>query len=263
MKEFNSRYFDLFKVNLFLMFQTMKEYRANLYSVFLIQIIYVIISYFVSFIVAKNFGDVIGWSFVDFLIYQVLIKIIYQFIGFFIWGKSISYSIINSQFNNHLVMPLNIKLKYYFHNLSSSALIYFLFSLFELFVLLIFFNEREINLLVWFLLVLILIVYQFLFHQLIETLGFYYKKLDFEILKIFYPVSGILSNYPINFFKLIKFKFLLFIFFHSILVLFLFPNNLNISRFDLFFYLFMAIFIYLILFLFNWKIGLKKYEAFG
>ncbi len=262
-KQFNSRYLDFFKVNLFIMFQTMKEYKANLYSVFLIQIVFISISYFTSFIIASNFGQVIGWNFLDFLVYQVLIRIIYQFSGIFLWGKSISHSIINAQFNNHLVMPLNIKLKYYFNNLSSSGYIYILFSLCELLILLIFFYQREINYLILLTTLLFLIVYHFLIHQSLETMGFHYKKLDHQLLRLYYPLTNILSSYPINYFQFFSFRNLLIFIPHSILVFFIFPSSITISLFTFYVILIVVSFLLVLILIINWKIGLKKYEAYG
>lgn len=262
-KQFNKRYLELFRTQVFIMFQTMKEYKANLYSVFLIQIIFVSISYFTSFIIASNFGEIIGWSFIDFLVYQAIIKIIYQFSGIFLWGKSISYSIIYAQFNNHLVMPLNIKLKYYFNNLSSSGYIYILFSLIELLILLIFFYQRELNYSLLLFTVIILMIYHFFIHQSLETMGFHYKKLDTALLKLYYPITNILSSYPINYFQFFKFKNILIFIPHSILVFIIFPSSITISL-TLFYVIFIIIILSLItIVILNWKLGLKKYEAYG
>jgi ABC-type uncharacterized transport system permease subunit len=262
-KEINTRYLDLLKANLFIMFQSMKEYKSNLYSVFLIQIVFVSISYFIMFLIASNFGDVIGWSYLDFIIYTALIKMITQAVGFFIWGNSISASILSGSLNTHLLRPTDIKFQYYFSNLSSSAFIFFIFSVLEVIILLLFFDSNFQISLFFLLIIFLLFVYQFLFFQVIETLGFYYKQLDQQILKLIYPINSTLSSYPIDFFNKMRFKEILFIIVYSLLALLLFPSTYHYDKNMVLLITLMLIVVFFVIFTLNWKNGLKKYEAFG
>jgi ABC-type uncharacterized transport system permease subunit len=260
-KPFSKRYLDFFLVNLSLMKQHLKEYKVNFYSAISVLVFYTSFTYFFLFVISNSFGDVIGWSYFDFILYSIYTRIIHQTSGIFTWGKNISHSLLHGEFNQHLVRPLNIMPKYFFSNLTSVGFTYFISSLIELSIILIYFNHSISFYVIFVLFILSLI--EFLFFEVVESFGFYGKKLDHEIKKFLRPFYNILHRFPFNYFKAFSLKNIFLLFSSVLVVLLLFPHEFSFSIIFLWSFILLYLLTLVCILLFNWHYGLKKYEAFG
>ena len=193
--------------------------------------------------------------------YGILARLTSQIFLIIVWGKNISQTIIAGSFNEHLVRPLNVAYKYFTSNLTPVGLVYLISSCIELIIISILFDS-SIELSIYSVAVILFIgILDFLFYESIESFGFLVKKLEHSIQMFLHPIYRIQNNYPLPFFSQMPFWKIFLITSNSFLVLLLFPNNFNI---DFIWHTFIGISLFLVSILItNWKIGLKKYEAYG
>lgn len=260
-KQFNKRYLDFLKVNLFLMKQYTKEYKVNIYSAISVQIVYTMMSYFILFVIASNFGSIIGWSYIDFIMYGILGRLSSQLFLFLLWGKNISQTIIGGNFNQHLVRPLNVAYKYFTSNLTPIGLLYLISSCIELIVISLLFDS-SIELSLYSVSVILFIgIIDALVYETIESFGFLVKKLEQSIMMFIHPFHRIQNNYPIPFFIKTSIWKIFLITSNAFLVLFLFPHDFNTNI--IWYFIPILLLVLILILINNWKIGLKKYEAYG
>ncbi len=255
-------FFENFKIS----FKSLIEFKTNLYNLILIELFLAIAFVSFSFIFSENFGDIIGWNFIDFLLLYYIVQLANDISGFFVYNKGLSYKLKEGSLNTYLSKPGNVFLNYIlgfsfntiipvtiYSLIVTFLLFYIKITLFSLFILVLFFI---------FLLVILVLWYHFL-----SSFAFYFLKLGEVLLSIFYfSISDMAQSYPFQFFSKLKIKlFLLLIptfIVSSIIIPILRGSEIyNLKLQILFFIIFFLIsFFGLII---NWKIGLKKYEAFG
>ena len=262
-----SRELNYIKTGMFLTWKKMLEYKANTYSAILAQIIYFVSQFLVLFVISSNFGDVIGWSFLDFVFYLLLFDFVETIAGFFIWGRSdLKSMIVKGELNCYINRPLN---KFICFNASifsaGGTIMLFITSIFLVFFIL-FFNVELYNILFGIFIAFLIIIFHIVLRKFVESINFFNFGVSYFLRETVYRSQRIFTNYPAKFFQGGFFRIIFMIiplFFVSSLLLPVLRNkevwNLNLQIFILVSLIIVfgfGIFIF-------WKFGLKKYEAYG
>ena len=257
---------DYIKVNLFLMWRTVMEYKTNFWSSIIIQVFF--LGTYVLFFEAmtRNFGDIIGWNIWDFLLFLVLVDTIWVLSGVVFWSKSLFHSIISGELNNYLMRPINIFLGFNFSRLDIGGLVMFAMNFVYILYYIVSQDVSLFSLALGVFIMSLIVLVLLLFIWFVESLNFFYKGLSMGINEIIGNFVGIAQNYPYQYFKSFEYKLLLFffpIFFVSSLVIPIFKGD-SISNIGLQlsilggFIVFYSFFTFLF-----WKLGIRRYEAFG
>ena len=244
------------------------EYKTNLYiGIFLWTSFNISILIFGK-ILFDNFGDVISWNFLDYIIFLAFSNFLFDFSGLFWFNKQIKYSIFELKKLNFFLNIPGIRFFNFSLSRSFNGTILFLteFLIFMTYILynrsfnIIFLDELLISC------ILISILYICVFYFL-DSFSWRFMNLGETLSKnISWEVNGLLKQIPGVFFNKNKFYFLLFLFptyFISSLIVPLFqgfiPNYFNTQILTI---VLLNVFFCIGIF-FNWKYGLKNYEAFG
>jgi len=258
-----SKVLEFIKMRIILGLKENKEYKANLFSIFLTDIMYLITSIFFYLILQDLIGDeILNWSAFDFMLYGFLVYLSFKFIRMLSFS-SLPRFLILGKLNVILTKPITP-----FLFLSTQGFRGFRFVsisyLFLIILSLIFYNNYSnifLGILVYFYgLFYLIVLYNFLY-----SLSFVTKSISW-IFNIYTPITMMTRNYTPKLFT--NFSWNLFFNlqpiaicgYYTIEVLkgnFLFFSN-NYFLYSLIILFILIFFIYLL-----WKIGLKKYEAFG
>ena len=244
------------------------EYKTNLYIGIFLWVTFSVTILIFGKILFDNFGDVVNWNFLDYIIFIAFSNLIYDVSGLFWFDKQLKDSIFKEKkLNFFLNIPgirfFNFSLSRGFNGtifLTAEFLIFITYILYNRSFNIIFLDEL---LLCCFLLFISYIsVYYFFdsFSWRFMELG----KVSSE--KLYDEGNDLLRSIPGVFFNKNKLYFLLFLFptyFVSSLIVPLFqgfiPNYFNIQILII---ILLNIFFSIGIF-FNWKYGIRKYEAFG
>jgi len=254
------------KVNLFLMYKKLIEYKFNMFNVILLQIFYVGTQMIFFFLISDIFADVVSWTFVDYMLYSFFLDILFQIAGTLSWGKFLTSELKSGNFQLLLNKPGNPLFKYLFGNFFSTSVLFIFSSMFIL-IGFILYNSVELFNLGLSLLVFINLIYLWLVtHYFIESLDFYTFGLNMVVFRVYNTATDIFHRFPAPFFSKFEFKKLFYIFpFFGLGSLFL-PLIRNLESFNLMFQ-WSLVFGFSVLFtigvFINWYYGLKKFEAFG
>ena len=171
---------------------------------------YMVFDYFttflIAFILAKEFGDIIGWTLNDFILLLIINSFMWGFIGLFQWGRIVSDTVIKGELNIKLCRPLPNWIKFYFNPFHSSGLTLIITSTIFSFIMFTIYEFEIQNklLIVFFTLWLSLLL--FLLFATIDTLEFYYYKLSLRIRNTVELAQDILGAYPGQFFGNFRFR---------------------------------------------------------
>ncbi|MBN2838002.1 MAG: hypothetical protein JXM74_04535 [Fusobacteriaceae bacterium] len=102
-----SRYWDFIRVNFFIMWRNLLEYKVNLFSGFFMQFFYLGTHILLLLIISDNFGFIINWTSLDFILYLLFYDLTFMIAGIFIWQTQLFGIIINGELSNFLTKPLN------------------------------------------------------------------------------------------------------------------------------------------------------------
>lgn len=260
------RNIDYIKVNFFIMWKSLIEYKIHFYSMFFDQIFYVVFYFIFLFVLSTNFGEVIGWNLFDFVLLMILIDLIRVGQGIFLWEANIFDSITSGSFNHYLVRPISCQFKYFFSRINASAIFYFISDLFLLIFAIIYFNET-INLVLLFIISVLMIILEGTFSIFYNSFGFIYIGFERNVLNPFIvPVYRMLNQYPAQFFQKSRILSIFFIFpiFYISSLLIPLSRGINVSNLYLqLLIITILIIIFISVSIINWHYGLKKYKAFG
>lgn len=235
------------------------EYKINLWSAFIINIV-VIIILILFFSIFKNLaGDILNWNSYDFLIYTLLILTGSK--SHFIFSiRRMKQLLLFGTLNQILSKPINPFIFASVNSLKGPVLIIFPILFISTLILIYFADYSN------YLLFLSSFCFGFIIYSLtisfLESFAFFIKENSF--LNLFYQES----NRSVRLYtpKLFESFSKGFYFFPYALVAY-FPLQILKGEVDLFFellpYFFILFFVLIIAIYFIWKIGLKKYEAFG
>ena len=244
------------------------EYKTNLYIGIFLWVTFSVTILIFGKILFDNFGDVVNWNFLDYIIFIAFSNLIYDVSGLFWFDKQLKDSIFKEKkLNFFLNIPgirfFNFSLSRGFNGtifLTAEFLIFITYILYNRSFIIIFLDEL---LLCCFLLFISYIsVYYFFdsFSWRFMELGKVYSE------KLYGEGNEILRSVPGVFFNKNKFYFILFLFptyFVSTLIVPLFQGFIpNYFYTQILIIIFLNIFFSIGIF-FNWRYGIRKYEAFG
>lgn len=261
------RTFDYFKMNLFLMWKNLIEYKINFFSSILSELIYLTGILLFFNIMYNNFKDVVPWSYEDFVLYFFLYAIIFTFSGLFFWKSSLFDMIKSGKLNLYLIRPINQMYFYLFSQISSVAFVMFLLYLTFFIGTILYYKIVLVNILFAILISILVIILIIFFYHFIFSLDLILLGLTNTINSPLHEIRGPMEVYPEPFFKQNYIKLILIgitpMFFVSSLIVPILKGyiiwNLKLQLIVLFSFIVILVFGTL----FNWKFGLKKYVAFS
>ena len=260
------KYVDFIKANFFILYKKLLEYKINLWSSILLQIVFLSVNLFFVLIISSNFGDIIGWDNYDFLLLVFLSDIIWVLTGIFLWSRPLFYEIKKGYLNVIINKPLSNLFKKLFLDLNESAFVMLILDIpFLMFILLFILKINILKILFLILIIFYLSFFILIFVYFLESFDFYYLGLG-ESLRKFINIFEIVDSYPYQFFKNFKFRFI-FLIFSITYVSFIIPYIRGYEPLSyLLKYLLISFILFIIFFIgtvYNWKRGIKKYEAYG
>lgn len=261
------RHLDYIKVNFFLMYKRMLEYKISTIFGFLEQIIFFITQFFFFFVISNHFSEVIGWSLLEFILLGLIIDTIWIIEGLFTWKMGFNLFLKKGNLNLLLTKPMHPFSIYNFSEISNVAFTMIIINIIAFIPLFIFSNININNIIIASLIFILIVLFRILFRFSYSAVSFFSYGLNQTLYNIDMEISNDLARqYPIQFFKETKLKYILNLiplFFVSILLIPII-NGENVSNFYLnLILLIFLILIFLIINLVLWHYGLKKYEAFG
>lgn len=262
-------YWNLYLINLRILFKISLEYKVNLINVIIIQLVYTLFPLLFGYVIIEGFGEVIKWTFFDYLVFFLYSDLVVVLMGHFCWYKNLFNNIQSGHLNLYLVKP-GIPFFNFYSAVNFNGLLFGIVDIIMILPFILYFSNFNIIAIFLGFLIMILISICFIsVRYLIEAIGFFnygiYTLFDNGIMSPIYNTSRL---YPGLFFQNSKIKYLVMIapvYFVSILVNPLFYDNYKFGDFYWFnFFLMFLIFIICnILTYFMWKKGLKKYAGFN
>ena len=244
------------------------EYKTNLYLNFFIWFIFNIAFLMFGKILFDNFGDVLNWNFLDYIIFITLSGFLFDMSGIFWFNKKIKDSIFElKKMNFYLNIP---GIRFFNYSLSKS----FNSTIFSTTELLLFMSYVLYNrpfdiifldeLLLSCILIFLLHITSFYFF---DSFSWRFMELGKTLSEnLTFKTNEILLRFPGAFFNNYKFYFVLFllpVYFGSTLIVPLFQGFIpNYFYTQILIIIFLNIFFSIVIF-FNWRYGLKNYEAFN
>jgi len=259
------RNIDYIKTSFFIMWRRLIEYKINFYFGILEQLSYFVFQYVFFFVVFSSFGDIIGWEFIDYILFFLLIDLIRVTAGLFIWKRGVGDLIIDGGLNVYLARPISVFIKHYFSEIEPAAIFYVITDIIAIGLILFFIKVEYFSLFIF--LLLLLIYLTFISYAFLDSFSFFKKKLGSVFVYTFYnPIMMVMDDYPAQFFKKLKYKQVLNIFPVFYVGLLLIPLLRGYEIDNLLFYINLIISLsslFTLLTLIIWHKGLKKYEAYG
>lgn len=260
------RNWEYLKVNLFILKKQVFEYKVNFWIDFSSQILFLSLGIFFLYLWQINFGDVIGWTFLDFILFFTSIDTIWCLAGIFFWKGNLFNAITRGELNNSLIRPLN---PFFAENFGKLELTGLTMTLMNIPILVLIFSQMEIEIINYFKFIfssLALTIFYITFHYFIHSIEFYFKRSSSLLRKVSFEIHNTLSSYPFQFFQKFNFKYLLMfiptLYVGSLLIPIVKGTEIWNLELQLLI-LFSLNLLFSVGTWINWKFGLRKYEAFG
>lgn len=261
------RNLNYLKENLIICFKSLSEYKLNLFNSIFEQLIFYFILIIFGKVLISNFGDLIGWSFIDYLLFLIIVDLSTTFTGIFVWDASVQKAIKTGSLNNFLFRPINRIIGFQFHHLNYSGLVDSIMNFIFLFIIVFYYGIVLSNILFGILIFILICFHTIAIDFFIRSLSFISFGLAQTCLDLLLLGSyDISKKFPFGFFEKMKFRFIVFIFSQFFIGSLLIPILLNkeIWNFWLQFYLLVGMFVvFFVCGVLLWRYGLKNYQAFG
>lgn len=258
-------YFNYFKENFIVSFKSLVEYKTNLYNLLFIEVFLAFSMLTFGFVLAENFSEQIGWTFFHFILLYYISMLVNDLAGMFYFNKSLFYRLTEGNFNSYLSKPGNPFLIYIF-SYSFNVLISVSIYTVILTVLFIYLKFSILNIFIALLVMFFSIILYVYFYHFLNSVSFFSLKSGEFLTRFLWNGNRLAGTYPYPFFNKLKYKFFMLIFPGFITSALTIPILFGDSIFDLKYQLIFLVILFLISFFgvkFMWKIGLKRYEAFG
>ncbi len=258
--------FEFIKVNIFIMWKRLLEFKSNFYSSLILETIYFMTILIFFNIIFNQFSNIIQWKLEDLIIYNIIIAILFSFSGFLIWKNTLFEILRSGNLNTYLLKPLNPLFFYIFYLLSPYALVFFIIDLIFFFVAYFYFNITFYNYFLSFFIFILILILNILLYLFFLSFDLLKMGLSEIFINPYNKINNLFENYPSIFFEKFFLKTILFIFPNFFVGTLFIPIIKNYNIPNLKFQLFLLISLILSLFfliIFIWKIGLKKYSALG
>ena len=243
------------------------EYKPNFYIGIILWTTFNIGILIFGKVLFDNFGDIVNWTFLDYIIFIAFSSVLYDTSKLFWFNKGIKHNIfVLKKLNFFLSIP---GIRFFNFSLSKSfnATIFLLID-FLIYITYILFN-RKFNiifldeLLLSSFLIILLYISCFYF---LDSFSFKLMEFGNTLSKLSWDLNKTLKQFPGVFFNQNGFYFLLFIspvYFVSTLIVPLFQGYIpNYFYTQILIIILLNIFFTIVIF-FNWKNGLKNYEGFN
>jgi len=246
--------------------QTSKEYKSNLYSHILNDLV-ITITYMIFFkIVLGLIGNNLNWSYFDFWIYFLLLGIAAKSMYNFTLRK-FSKILLTGDFNTVQLHPINRFLNSITKRITGHSTITTFNFVIILIISIIFKSESYIliNIILATLFFIFATIYFYMYINFFESFAFFFKNIEQTVRFANNQVNYINEFYTPKVFESSKFKDFFYLL-PSALYGYLTIEILKGNYFLSLHYLYYAIIIFVIFCVsisILWKFGLKKYEAFG
>lgn len=261
------RNIDYIRINFFIMWKNLTEYKTNFYSSFVAELFYLSVMFIFYYVLSDNFASAIPWKTSDFFVYIILTSVMTTLSGLLLWKNTLFYVLKKGDLNSYLIRPINPNIFFVFSKIAPQAFVMlFIDSL--LFVIgVVCFNIVLYNVVLSLFCFILVIILHIVFNFWIFSLDMLKMGISSTTFPIVDKLDNMIEQYPAPFFEKSNGKFLgLFvpIFFISSLVIPL------IRGYDTMFSIKLQILILIVLIcsffvgiVINWKYGLKRYEGFG
>lgn len=260
------RTLNYFKVNVFIMFKTLTEYKISMFSALFEQMIFYIVQVIFFISIASNFKDIIRWELKDFILLGLLIDFIYVLGGIFYWKRGLRYQITTGDLNKYLVRPINRFFCFNLSELSAPALATTIINLIIIPAYIIFFDIAITNLFYSMLILTIIFLIRMSLRAFTSSINFFSFGLADFLYQAYMESYRIGRNYPFQFFKNEQIFNIFLVIPAYLISSLLIPSisNYQIINLKLQIIIMLSVFIITtIIISLNWHYGLKKYEAFG
>jgi ABC-type uncharacterized transport system permease subunit len=262
-------YWNYFKEGQLISLKERVEFKVTLYSGMGAELFYTVIFLFFGFLFANQFGDVFGWTFADYALLGFFGNISHHIAGLFYYNKQINWRRKEGTFNGFLYLPGNKFNNYFFSRPFHSPLPYLFLDFFVNLPLILFFIDIQITtLLIGFILSAFFALLYVSTFYLLDSFSWYFIELGSTLSgNILEQINdNVLYNYPGTFFKQSWVRYILFLspmyFIATITVPIL--NGTGVFTFSTeLFLILLGISLAFFITYFNWKYGLKHYEAYG
>jgi ABC-type uncharacterized transport system permease subunit len=246
--------------------KVMIEYKANFYSSIFKNSIVFFSSIFFLKVLENKFGEIIGWNFVDFVVFFYFIALT-QCLSAIMGYANFHRDLKRGDLNIFLQKPGNIFLNYILYSRGSTIVATTVHSTYSLIFIFYSLDVEIIRFLISILISIILAISLFLFRYFLDSFSFYFFELG-RILRrdLYNELHQVSRKFPMGFFENSKLE-LIFMFFPLYFV-----STLIVPLFqgkqvpDLLFQISIILFLITIFSIgiwINWEYGLKKYEAYG
>jgi hypothetical protein len=260
-------YLKYFWTNFIISWKTMIEFKPNFFSLIIAEFFWSPCFLFFGYIFTNKFGEIIGWSFIDFVIFYYFNNLIWFIYGIFCFHKNLKIKITKGELNKYFYIPGNKFLNFYLHSESNFLTLSLIQSLFYLPFIFYFSNVSFISFFASLFLCLLISFTISVIHSFLNSLSWYFLELGFiTSVEINWRINQTLRQIPGTLFTNSKFKYLVMLFpmyFVSTLVVPVLQRKLVPDLLFQITILILLITVFSIGIYINWNYGLKKYEAYG
>jgi ABC-type uncharacterized transport system permease subunit len=241
------------------------EYKSNIYSAIPIELIYIVISFFMFSIFTQNF-EFIGWTIEDFMLFNTITIISFSIAGFVIWKGTLKDYITEGTLNVLLMKPLNPLLKFNFYDIAPPAFIFLGVDLIFFIIVLFIFDIVLTNIFLGFFIFILITLLTIMYYLFLYSLDFLLLGIAELGISFAFNSQQVFERYPYPFFKDSNIKYFLFLFPNFFTGSLLVPVLVGYDVWNFWFQIFILL---LLIFLFTigtmliWSYGLKRYEAYG
>ncbi|NQZ84986.1 MAG: ABC-2 family transporter protein [Nanoarchaeales archaeon] len=261
------RNLNYLKENLIICFKSLSEYKLNLFNSIFEQLIFYFILIIFGKVLISNFGDLIGWSFIDYLLFLIIVDLSTTFTGIFVWDASVQKAIKTGSLNNFLFRPINRIIGFQFHHLNYSGLVDSIMNFIFLFIIVFYYGIVLSNILFGILIFILICFHTIAIDFFIRSLSFISFGLAQTCLDLLLLGSyDISKKFPFGFFEKMKFRFIVFIFSQFFIGSLLIPILLNKEIWNFWLQIYLLVGMFVVFFVCGvllWRYGLKNYQAFG
>ena len=233
-----------------------KEYKINLWNIILIDL-FLTLTYFLFYKIYGNLIlEILDWEFYDFMILFFLTLTLSKIKHFFSL-KFLLIDLLTGNFNSYLTKPVNTFIFQNLKSLKGAGIVAFVFGIFISF----YFLLNMENLLLVFSLFLFAFLFEWVLNNFLWSFSFFMK--NSFLWELFFFTQNEAERMTPKVFD--KFYFNFFMIFPTIVGSF-WIIEISKGRFyplDYLHYVFILFLIFIVGTIFNWKYGLKRYEAFG
>jgi hypothetical protein len=259
-------YLNVLKESSIIGWKAILEYKANMYASLIVELS-MLLSLLFGYVFLGNFGDLIGWDFIDYLVFIYFIGLQYQIHGAYHWPNTLHTQIPEGRLNNILHKPKSTFFLNYFSNIDGDVITFFILDLILILpFVLIFAKFTFISLILAYVISTILGIFLLMLYLFIDSFNLYFLKSSKPFEELVDQTRDMQANIPGIFFSKTKLKLvfmLVSMYYVSTLVVPIFQGKAVEDFGFQIVYVILSTVILFTLTLINWHFGLKKYEAYN